>query len=231
MIFNDIPNYEEYDVSREGVVRLKKTNYVLLAGQALGRGLPSVTLYPTGKPQCRISIAKLVLLAHVGEPPDANFRFPIYLNNDITDHRVENLQWSTHGEAAKRGRLRNAAKGFERQSGRPRKPRTKLTEEVVREIKFSSLAPAQMARKIGCVASMVSLIRQGVTWAHIVEHPTAFLKACKHCSSTDLVKAKIERWSADEQQWRIDETDDAVTCLGCGMTGVEQTVVTNRQYQ
>ncbi len=78
-----------------------------------------------------------------------------HINGDKTDNRLENLEIATPRE-----NTRHAI----RTGLRPRRPYAKLTQELVAEIRQSTMPQRAIARQHGISQSQVSRIRTGEQW-------------------------------------------------------------------
>jgi len=112
-------------------------------------------------------VHRLVLEAFVGSAPEG--MECCHNNGDPSDNRLENLRWDT--------RLANRADAITHgtQVRGSRQGRSKLTEELVREIvrlhQIGCLG-TEIAVRIGVSKSSVNLILVGKTWRHVTDSLT-----------------------------------------------------------
>lgn len=112
-----------------------------------------------------VRVHTLILLAFVGPPPDGMEcrHFP---DRDPTNNKIENLSWGTRQQNVDDKILQGTYQCGESRAG------AKLTDDAVRDIKFGPDqgygSQKRMAKKHGINASIVSEIRSGVRWKHII---------------------------------------------------------------
>ncbi len=166
-IISDFPNYE---VSNHGRVRRRVTGRGTWAGRILSDrvttvGYKAVSLsndYQHAYP----SVARLVLTAFVGDPPDsyqAN-----HINGDKLDDRIENLEWTTRDENmqhAKRTGLLRPVQGEKHYAAI-------LTADQVLEIRafdlsLPGISQKRLAKMYGVAESTIEDIRGRHSWRHL----------------------------------------------------------------
>lgn len=116
------------------------------------------TFYFEGRPQ---SAYKVAYKMHKGPIPDGLLVCHHCDNGRCVnpDHLFLGTHADNYADMAKKGRA-NTARGEQ-------KARTKLTEEIVREIKASALNGNQLAKQFGVNRRTVYDILDGKTWRHI----------------------------------------------------------------
>ena len=151
-----IPGFPGYSVTEGGVV-------FSLKGQpmkpSLSRtGYPQITLQKEGRSFC-FWVHRLVLMAFVGPRP-VNMQAR-HLNGDKQDNRLENLQWGTAKENYRDSVEHGVSSRGERHG------LSKLTEDLVREIRQAPGTIREIGQKFGIDNSNVSRIKRGVAWTHV----------------------------------------------------------------
>jgi hypothetical protein len=113
-------------------------------------------------------VARLVLEAYVGPPPSLKHQAN-HKNGVKTDNSLFNLEWLTPAQNVQHsydqlGRKQKGQRGS-------KNPQSKLTEDVVRQIKvdlaLGTIRQSVIARKYGTSPMTVSLIANGKAWTHI----------------------------------------------------------------
>lgn len=164
------PGWESfYEVSKSGDVRSKirpvKTSLgisqrggVVLKKIRHSTGYWCVNLTGGGKRRQEL-VHRLVLLAFVGPPPDGHQA--CHKNGDRGDSQLENLRWDTvaanHADKHAHG---TALVGS-------RNPRSRLTEEQARVIKYSKRPLKELAAEFGVSFGCVDKVRYGSAWKHL----------------------------------------------------------------
>jgi len=163
----DFPNYE---VSDEGQIRYRG-GWQHRAGSASWRRPPAivaqhpdkdgylkVTFLKDGRRQKR-SAHRIVALAFIPNryrKPEVN-----HLDGDKTNNTARNLEWSTCKENHSH-RRHVLLKNLGNEHGM-----SKLTEEIVREIRASKESHASLGRKYGVSAQTIGFARRRQTWQHV----------------------------------------------------------------
>jgi len=105
-------------------------------------------------------VHQMVLESFVGPRPEG--MEACHNNGRGQDNWLHNLRWDTH---------RSNVDDIDRHGHRPRGtdlPHAKLTIDDVRHIRASSASGASLARSLGVSTSLVSLVRLGRIWRHVV---------------------------------------------------------------
>jgi len=162
-MFHTIARNKNYEISRDGRVRVKKTGLVLKLG--LMNGYRRVNLWRDRRPTS-VLVHALVLETFRGpRPVGAVTR---HLNGIKLDNRISNLRWGTHRENM-RDKIRHGTNAAPRGEGHNR---NKLTEEQIMRIR-TMLKDGQRQKDIatcfGISQPAVSSIKRGVTWAWLKE--------------------------------------------------------------
>lgn len=121
----------------------------------------TVDLVSNGK-RVQKKVHTLILEAFVGPCPDG--MVGCHENDNREDNRLSNLRWGTQ-KSNMEDRGRNGTTAMGSRSGA-----SKLNEEQVLQIRnlaFSGLSNAEIARNYGCSAQMVSDIVAGRHWTHV----------------------------------------------------------------
>lgn len=109
-----------------------------------------------------VSVHRLVLLSFVGAPADPRME-AAHLNGDISDNRLENLQWVSRRENEAHKKLHGTVAWGERCG------RRKLTAKQVIEIRgrLGTQTQRLIAVDFGVSESTISEIRKGTTWGQL----------------------------------------------------------------
>lgn len=166
-----IPEYADlYLVSSHGrVKRSKPTRHTRWTERCIQHldadGYPKVLLYigPKGRP---FRIQRLVALAFIGPPP-AGKNLVCHRDGIRTNNRADNLFWGSPADnSADMIRKGRSAKG-----ARHPRPRARITEDVVRNLRSRYAAGGvlqrDLAREIGYTIQGVNDIIRRKTWAHV----------------------------------------------------------------
>lgn len=158
-----------YSVSDQGQARIEVRRQNVRAGQIL-KQTPQKDSYlyvginPTGSRSYRRSVARLVLLTFVGPPPQEGMQAN-HKNGNITDNRLENLEWVTAAENIRHsmGKLGNSRQGT-------KNPAASLTDEQVVTIRKRAAKGENyrsLSEDFGVSSVMIGLIARGKAWPHI----------------------------------------------------------------
>jgi len=170
MEFKRVPGFEDYECSKCGQIRSKKTGKVL-KHQKKPNGYMQVNLY-RDKKQNHIGVHRVVGMSWLGQPPGFEELHIAHYDGDKTNNVLENLRWATASENEadkKRHGTRNSCEGMTH-------PNRKLTTGVVDELR-------QMARG-GMNCKQISEARSipkltvydavtGITWKNAHEPPVS----------------------------------------------------------
>jgi hypothetical protein len=116
-----------------------------------------------------LSLHRLVAQAFVPNP--ANKPCVNHLNYDVSDARAVNLEWATHKENALHSYRAGRWEHFPPKRCGVERPDAKLTNDDVRKIRemsASGLSNAKVAKVFSIDRSIVSRIRTGEAWKHVV---------------------------------------------------------------
>ncbi|TDV04671.1 HNH endonuclease [Paraburkholderia caballeronis] len=125
----------------------------------LRMGYPTVELKCNGRKEL-LTISRCMLTVFVGPPPSEEHQ-ACHNNGVPTENNLGNLRWDT--------RIGNAADTLAhgtRLIGEGH-PNSKLTDELVREIRASSETGAQLAKRMGVSTGVIYKARAGDTWKHV----------------------------------------------------------------
>lgn len=152
-----IPEFPGYEINNVGDVRRTKTSRYSITtypGKTIKpfekNGLLFVRLYRNQRAHT-LSVARLVLLAFVGEPPFSG-SYAVHLDGVSKNNRIDNLRWSTPDE------------------GRLHKGNAKITSgdaEAIREARRQSNPPTlrELANRYGLTIRQVHRIVHGQSWS------------------------------------------------------------------
>lgn len=157
--FVEIPNCAgRYEISRNGMIRWKKSKKVLKAFSSSSQTVPRVNLETIDGKFIR-TIASVVLNTFVGPAPKDR-TCAIFLDNDVNNARVENLKWGTHSESLIQAAARKrASKAYSEAA------QTKEEPPQVEDVCASEFAEA-----IECEPERAVVLRPG-TWRPAYELP------------------------------------------------------------
>jgi hypothetical protein len=185
-----IPGFTDYEASDAGRVRSRKSRPCVLAQRVGTRGYLVVNIVGDGARYRNRPVHALVLAAFAGCRPDG--AVCRHLNGDRMDNRPCNLRWGTprenardrdaHGTTARgdrngahtqphrvaRGDRNGARTKPERRARGERVNTAKLTADQVRAIRTTTGKVRDVAKVYGVSKSMVSYIRRGTNWRHVV---------------------------------------------------------------
>jgi hypothetical protein len=155
-----------YDVSDAGRVRSWKANrWGRAAEPRILKATPDIQGYPAvnlGRKTRRVH--RLVMQAFVGPCPDGHE--VNHINSDRTDCRLSNLEYVTRV-----GNMRHAYDyGFLVAPEPPRgtqHPLSKLTDDIVREIRTSPDNGCVLGRKFGVTPQVIYRVRSRKMWKHV----------------------------------------------------------------
>lgn len=155
-----IPDFPQYEVSNFGRVRNRNHKgcgpRLLRPGNV--RGYQCVALSRDGKMFNR-KVHRLVLEVFVGPCPDGYAC--AHNDGDRANNRLGNLRWATCLENAQ-DRQKHGTQLRGETSGK-----SKLTEELVSEIRNSTESGAAVARRLSLAKTTISAVRRRLTWRHI----------------------------------------------------------------
>lgn len=163
-----VPGFPGYFATPDGKVFSTHRGWREMTPGYDGHGYRSIGLSRRGQPRRQVAVHRIVLLTFVGPKPSPT-SVCRHLNGNRLDNRVGNLAWGTQSEniadAMKHGTAYlNGRKGED-------SPRSKLTEEQVREIEQRARAGCEYLREIasdfGITNRHVSAIRDHETWRHL----------------------------------------------------------------
>lgn len=159
MRWKTVPTHPEYEASRLGQIRHKKTKGILEESYR-GGGKKKGYYRAVRIEGERHYVHRLVCMAWCGMPTPERSQVG-HWDGSKGNNSAVNLRWVTPAEnAADRARHGTLCRG--EQSG------TAILREVqVREILTSTASSIDLARKFGVDHSTVSGIRRGKSWAHI----------------------------------------------------------------
>lgn len=123
------------------------------------RGYPTIDLKRSGARRT-FTVHTLVLTAFVGPRPEGHECR--HLNGDRADSRLTNLAWGTPTENDEDRRRHGTFVQGEKHGA------AKLTDDQVREIRNSMEKQATIAQRHGITQSLVSMIKSGKRWAHVI---------------------------------------------------------------
>jgi hypothetical protein len=165
-----IPEYEDiYSVSDLGRVRIEVKRHNIRRGAmltqtpqrdgylqvALSRGLPEYR---------RLVVGRLVLFAFEGLPPEEGMQAN-HKNGDISDNRLENLEWVTPKE-----NIQHSMRVLGHGRAGEKNPAAKLTEEDVRALRKRAAAGetyTSLGRAFDVTNVMARMIATGKAWTHV----------------------------------------------------------------
>jgi DNA-binding transcriptional regulator YiaG len=171
--WKDISEYEGmYQVSNLGNVkslRRKKWNgfdyqeiVEKILAQKIHKQYKYINLCKSGE-QKMIGVHRLVALSFIPNPEGK--RYVNHKDNNPSNNHMDNLEWATQAEninhAVRQGRFNQGTLS----------PRTKFTEEQVKEIRRKILAKeisqTKLAKELGVTQNCISEIVNRLTWKHI----------------------------------------------------------------
>ena len=99
MIWKDIPGFEgKYFISETGLVQNKHNRPLSVACNTTG--VPMVTLYDGEGHQKKLVVARIVAVAFIPNPN--GYRYVRHIDFNVKNNIVENLEWATMQQIAKR---------------------------------------------------------------------------------------------------------------------------------
>jgi hypothetical protein len=156
-IWKPYPLCELYEISTLGRARSVRSGKVLkLAKTEAGR--PFFGLCVDGK-QKPCYLHRAVLLTFVGEPPVGHEA--CHENGNPSDNRLVNLRWDTRRANALDKRKHGTMTEGERHG------RSKLTDDIVRQIRSDVRFSKQIAADYGVHYTTVCKIKSGRAWGHV----------------------------------------------------------------
>lgn len=163
-----IPEWPEYEVSSNGVVRLAVDGYRQKSGfilkSWLNRGRLQIELRAKGRRK-KFFVHQLVVLAFIGPAPSGRHEIA-HWDGDQTNNAPGNLRWATPTENAEdRERHGNTARG-------ERSGVTSLTEAdvlTIRRLCGSGLSQREIGQKFGVSKHAIWCIANRRTWKHVGE--------------------------------------------------------------
>ena len=160
-MWKTIPDYSDYDINTDGVVRSWKTGKPVVLKQHLARGYNFVVLRNGNRRQ--FYVHRLVWLTFNGEIPDGMY----VLHGegaDRQDNRLSNLHLGTKKDNSDdRDKDGNTAKGSSHGC-------SVLTEDQVKYIKArlaDGMKMISIANLFGVTLSAINHIKRGSSWSHI----------------------------------------------------------------
>jgi len=164
-----IPTFDGYEISTQGRIRSHKYNKPrILKPWQTGkkyksgmRGAMSIKLM-RGSEVVRCKVHHLVLETFVGPAPEGCEC--AHLDGDITNNRLDNLDWVTHIENERHKKTHGTLLRGEEATN------VKLTREQVKEIRelaSEGVSHSQIAREFNVTRKTVSNIINKVNWTHI----------------------------------------------------------------
>ena len=124
------------------------------------KGYPYIILHNKNKVK-RFAVHRL--LAYYFIPNPNNFKIVEHKNDNPSDYRIENLEWSTQSTNIKNGYLRgNMIRRKGELSGN-----SKLTEKDVLEIRESNLKQKELGIIYSVATAYISCIKSRKNWKHI----------------------------------------------------------------
>lgn len=162
--WEDVAGYEGiYSISDDGdVMRVCGGSgaraYLILKPQASRTGYLRVGLWKDGTCK-RHSVHRLVAAAFIGKHTNQ-------INHKDGDKR-NNSSWNLEYVTAKEN-INHAIKHGLRDTCGTKNHASKLDEEDVRMIRTCDLSGYALARKLGVTQRVISLVRRGLAWKHVV---------------------------------------------------------------
>jgi hypothetical protein len=162
-IWKEIPCFNSYEVSNLGRIRRSRpapTTRIrkILKPSPDDRGYFGVVLRRDGRSFPR-RVHVLVAKAFLGPCP---YGFEVnHIHEPKTDNRADNLEYLTHSENVLHARRNGLIHLGENRFG------SKLTDEVVREIRVSPETGISLARKYRVTPAAIYLVRKRRTWSHV----------------------------------------------------------------
>ena len=152
-----------YEVSDRGRVKRILTSAGARAGrvlipQAMKRGYLRVTLWKGGEAK-RFLLHRLVALNFIGNSPlQINHK-----DGDKNNNAVFNLEFVSPKE-----NIHHAMTTGLRDTRGEKNSQAKLNDKTVRMIRRSSLSGYRLAKQLNVTQRVISLIRRGLAWEHVV---------------------------------------------------------------
>ena len=191
VVWTPIPGYEGlYDVSNKGDLRSWRVPITKGTKKLSEPRLRKATRTKTGYHRISLtrnhreqtfSVARLVLLAFVGECPRG--LESAHLNGIRHDNRLENLCWTTHTNNELHKKYHGTFN-----------PRYKLSQAIMRDIATQVITGASVyaaAVKYGVSPSMIYKHLEGMTWRKDVGSPLSFSNAGERNNQAKLTASDV----------------------------------------
>lgn len=165
-IWKPIPGFSAYEASSLGRIKRTapaktRTTPHILTGSPDGLGYCRVKIYNDAGKKVDAKVHRLVLLAHLGDPPPSA-KHGCHNNGNPSDNRLENLRWDTPA-----GNL-NDRKAHGTNPTGARNGRAKLSAEQVNQIRQSFTGAhgevAKLAREYHMSHSQMWEVCHGSSW-------------------------------------------------------------------
>jgi hypothetical protein len=156
----------DYEISSCGRVRRCRDGIGSPSGREIKQfpnrlGYKTVYLYANRQRIIR-RVHRLVAIAFIPNPESKED--VAHIDGSRDNNHVSNLRWSTHRENML-DKFQHGTMGISKGA---RNGKSKLTDDAVRDIRSSSESGVELSRRYGVTRSVISDVRRGRIWAHVV---------------------------------------------------------------